>query len=53
MITAYHAQVRKHEENTSLGRHRHRQQDSIKMDLKEIQYQTVEKIHVAQDKDKK
>lgn len=52
MTTAYQAQVRKHEEKTSLEKHRHRW-DSGKMDLKEIGNQDVEKIHLAQDQDKK
>jgi thiamine biosynthesis protein ThiC len=53
MTTAYHTEVRKHEEKISLGRHRHRWEDSIKMDLKEIGYQAVEKFRLAQDQDKK
>ena len=53
MTTAYHTQVRKHEEKTSLGRHRHRWEDSIKMDLKETGYQAAEKIHLAPDQNKK
>lgn len=53
MTTAYQAQVRKHEEKTSLEKHRHRWEESGKMDLKEIGNQDVEKIHLAQDQDKK
>jgi hypothetical protein len=34
-----------------IGRHRHRWQDNIKMDVKEIVYEGVDWINVAQDRD--
>jgi hypothetical protein len=34
----------------SLGRTRHRWEDTIKLDLKEIGYEGVDRNHVAQDK---
>jgi hypothetical protein len=53
MTTAYQAQVREHEEKISLQKHRQRWEESRKMDLKAIGNQDVEKIHLAQDQDKK
>jgi hypothetical protein len=36
---------------TSLGRFRHRQDNNIKMELKEIAWQTVNLIHLVEDRD--
>jgi hypothetical protein len=35
-----------------LGRPRHRWEDNIRMDLREIVQESVKKIHLAQDRDK-
>jgi hypothetical protein len=44
--------VEKPEGKRPLGRHRHRWEDNITMDLKEIGWQGTDIIHVAQDRDK-
>jgi hypothetical protein len=43
--------VGKPEGNRPLGRRRHRWEDGIKMDLREIGWEGVEWIHLAQDRD--
>jgi hypothetical protein len=43
--------VVKHERNRLLGRPRHRWEDTIKMDLKEIGCEGVDLINLAQDRD--
>ena len=53
MTTAYQGQVRKQDEKISLGKHRHRWEDSRKTDLKEIGNQDVEKVQLAQGQEKK
>ena len=41
----------KPEEKRPLGRHRHRWEDNIKMDLHEVQYGGMDRIKLAQDMD--
>jgi hypothetical protein len=41
----------KFEEKKSLGRHRHRFEDNIKMNLKEIGRECVDWIHLSQGRD--
>jgi len=43
--------VGKPERNTSLRRPRHRREDNIRMDLRERGWESVDWIHLAQDKD--
>jgi hypothetical protein len=42
--------VRKHEEKVPLGRPKHKWEDNIKMDLKELAYEGVDRTHPAQDR---
>jgi hypothetical protein len=51
MRNAYRILVRKPEKKILFGRHRHRQEDNIKMDLREMGYEGVDWIHLAQDRD--
>jgi hypothetical protein len=51
MRNAYQILVRKPEGKRSLRRPRHRWEYNIKMDLREIGWEGVEWMHVAQDKD--
>jgi hypothetical protein len=41
----------KHEGKRSLGRHGRKWEDNIRMDLKEIEYEVVDWIRLAQDGD--
>jgi hypothetical protein len=43
--------VGKHEGSRLLGRHRHRWEDNIKIDLREIGFGGVDQIHLDQDRD--
>jgi hypothetical protein len=43
--------VRKPERKRPLGRPRHRGEDSMKMDIRKIDWQVVVWIHLAQDRD--
>jgi hypothetical protein len=43
--------VEKHEGKRSLGRPRNRWEDNNKMDLRDIEMEHVDWIHVAQDRD--
>jgi hypothetical protein len=49
---AYNILVGKPEGRRPLGRPRHRWEDNIKMDLREIGFGDVDWIHLAQDRDK-
>jgi hypothetical protein len=49
---AYNILVGRPEGRRSLGRPRRRWEDSIKMDLREIEFGDVDWIHLAQDKDR-
>jgi hypothetical protein len=46
---AYKVSVGKPQGKTPLGRHRHRWEDNIKMDLREIGWGGMNWIHLAQD----
>jgi hypothetical protein len=48
---AYNILVGKPEGGRPLGRPRHRWEDSIRMDLREILWEDVDWIHLAQDRD--
>jgi hypothetical protein len=52
MRNAYKILVGKPTGKRPLGRHRHRWEDNIKMDLREIMLQDVDWIHVVQDRGK-
>jgi hypothetical protein len=41
----------KSERKRSLGRSRHRWEDNIRMNLREIRWEIVDCIHIAQDRD--
>jgi hypothetical protein len=43
--------VRKYEGKRQLGRPRHRWEDNIRMDLREIGWEGVDWMHLAHDKD--
>jgi hypothetical protein len=47
----YRILVEKPEGKRPLGRTRHRWVDNIKMDLREIEWDGMDRIHVAQDRD--
>jgi hypothetical protein len=49
MRNAYKILVGKPEGKTSLGIPRHRWEDNIRMDLREIRWEGVDWIHLAQD----
>jgi hypothetical protein len=49
---AYRALVGKPEERRPLGRPRHRWEDNIKMDLREVGWGGVDWIDLAQDRDR-
>jgi hypothetical protein len=51
MGNAYKLLVRKPEGKGQLTRHRHRWEGNIRMDLREIGWEVVDWIHLAQDKD--
>jgi hypothetical protein len=48
----YRVLMRKHEEKSSLGRHRRRWVNNIKMDLQEAGCWCMEWIELAQDRDR-
>jgi hypothetical protein len=50
MRNAYKILVGKPEGKRPLGRHRHRWEDNIRMDLKEIRCEGVEQPHLSQDR---
>jgi hypothetical protein len=43
--------TREMERKRSLGRHRHRWEDKIRMDLREMGWEVLDWIHLAQDRD--
>jgi hypothetical protein len=49
-INAYNILVGKPEEKTPLERPRHRWEDNIKMDLREIGWEGADWMHLAEDK---
>jgi hypothetical protein len=49
---AYNILVGKPEGRRTLGRFRRRWEDNMKMDLKEIGFGDVDRIHLAQDRDR-
>jgi hypothetical protein len=49
---AYNVLVERPEWRRPLGRPRHRWEDNIKIDLREIGFGDVDWIHLAQDRDK-
>jgi hypothetical protein len=52
MRNVYKVLVRKPEGKRPLGRSRRRWEDNIKMDLKEIWFEVVNWIHLAQNRDR-
>jgi len=52
MRNAYHILVGKRERKRQLGRPGHRLEDNIRMNLREIGWEGVDWIHLAQDRDK-
>jgi hypothetical protein len=44
--------VKEHEGEMPIGRPTHRSDDNLKVDLKKIEWESVEWIHLAQDRDK-
>jgi hypothetical protein len=53
MRNVYKILVRKREGTRPLGRPRHRWEDDIRMDLREIGWEGVDWIHVVQDRDQR
>jgi hypothetical protein len=51
MRNSHNILVRKPEGKRQLGRHRHRWEDNIRMDLREIGWEGVDWMHLAQDRD--
>jgi hypothetical protein len=51
MRNVYNILIGKPEEKRPLGRSRHRWEDNIRMDLREIRWEGVDWIHLAQDRD--
>jgi hypothetical protein len=51
MRNAYEILVGKPEEKRPLGRPRHRWEDNIRKDLKDIRWENVDWMHLAQDRD--
>jgi hypothetical protein len=51
MRNAYKILVRKLEGKKPLGRRRHRWEDNIKMEVREIGYKDVDWMYVAQERD--
>jgi len=51
MRNAYNVFVEKSEGKRQLGRPRHRWEDNIRMDLREIGWERMDWIHLAQDRD--
>jgi hypothetical protein len=52
VIKIYKILFRRPEGKRPLGRHRHRWEDNINMDFKEIECESVDWIHLAQDRDR-
>jgi hypothetical protein len=52
MGNAYSTLVGKPERKRPLGRPRHRWEDNIRMDLREIGWESVNWMHLAQDRDR-
>jgi hypothetical protein len=50
MRNAYNILVRKRDGKRPLGRPRHRWEDSIRIDLREIGWEGVDWLHLAQDR---
>jgi hypothetical protein len=50
MRNAYEILVGKPEGKRPLGRHRRRGEDNIRMDLREMGWEVVDRIHMAQDR---
>jgi hypothetical protein len=48
--TAYNILVRKHEGERTFARPRRRWEDNIRRDLREIGWEVVDYVHVAQDR---
>jgi hypothetical protein len=51
MRNAYKSLVGKHEGKRTLGRHRHRWEDNIKMYIREAGWEGVNWMHLAQERD--
>jgi hypothetical protein len=51
MRNAYNILIRKPVRKRPLGRLRHRWEDNIRMDIMEIEWKDVERMHLAQDRD--
>jgi hypothetical protein len=51
MRNAFKILVGKSEERRKLGRSRSRQKNNIRLDLKEIDWESVDWMHLAQDRD--
>jgi len=51
MINAYNILVGKPEGERPLGRHRHKWEDNIRKDLREIGWEGVVWMHLTQDRD--
>jgi hypothetical protein len=51
MRNAYNTLVGKSEGNSPLERPRHRWKDNIRMDLREMRWEDVDWMHLAQDTD--
>jgi hypothetical protein len=51
MRNAYNILVGKHEGKRPLGRPRHRWEDNIRFDLREIELEGMDWMHMAQDGD--
>jgi hypothetical protein len=51
MRTAYEILVGKLERKRPLGKHRFRREDNIRMDLRQTGWETVDWIHLTQDRD--
>jgi hypothetical protein len=51
MRNVYNILVRKSEGKRPFGRLKHRREDNIRMDLRELGWEGVDDIHLAQDRD--
>jgi hypothetical protein len=52
MINAYNILVGKHERKRPLGRPRHRWEDNIRIDIREIKWEIVDWMHLAEVRDR-